>query len=178
MQFIKEDEDFATTPFKALSEIDKKWKEYPGLIIFGSHSQGKMEEKLEKIREARVNKIPTLGICWGLHLMAIEYARNVLNLEDANTTEVSRGCLDPVVVKMKELRVGIHRADGRMESFWHNYHVNPVYYPKFYKDWTLNTTGEMLDSMRLKAHPHFKGSNFTPSIKVLKKSPTPYSLSF
>lgn len=173
MDFVSGPEDFSTSPSKALSEIDKDWKKLPGLIVFGSHAQHDVGEKLEMLREAREKKIPTLGICFGLHLQAVEWARNVLNLPDANSTEIKRMCADPVVVKLPELRVGIHKAEGRYESFWHNYRVNPVYYPQFYKEWNLSTTGDMLDSMTLKGHPHYTGVQYHPEYGSSKDKPHP-----
>lgn len=178
MEFVKTDKDFDTSLERALTEIDPKWKKLPGVIVCGTHSADKVEEKLESIRKARENKIPFLGICFGLHLAVIEYSRNVLKYEDANSTEIKRLCHDPVVIKMPELRVGLHKADGRMESFWHNYRLNPVYYHKFYKEWTLSTTGDMLDSMYLKPHPHFKVVQYHPEYGSSKGNPHPVLKSF
>lgn len=73
---------------------------------------------LERIKIARENKTPFLGICWGHQLGAIEYARNVLGIKDATSEEFGQGTY--VVKKKPEgLYVGLH--DG--ETYWNNYEV-------------------------------------------------------
>ncbi len=174
MDFVKSDGDFTTSTEKALTEIDPKWKKYPGVIVFGTHGFKDVEKKLELIRKAREKKIPFFGECAGFELMAIEYARNVLGLEDANSTEIKPLCADPVIHKCKELRVGIFDADGRKESFWHNYKFNPYYLDKFYKGgWTISTQGDVVVRMELGGHPFFVGTQYHPSYQSSKEKPHP-----
>ena len=109
--------DFNTSVEKALSEIDKDWREYDGLVVCGTHNQQNAEEVIEVIRLARKKKIPTLLICAGFQLGAIEYARNVLKIKDATSEEFGKGTF--VVKKRRQLKVGWH--DG--ESWWSNYEV-------------------------------------------------------
>lgn len=116
--------DFSTSVHRALKEIDKNYLERNGLVICGTHSPHNTEELIEEIRKARVNGTPFLGICFGHQLAAIEYARNVLGIEDATSEEFGEGTF--VVVKRPELNVGL--KDG--ESYWHNYDVNiPTKHP-------------------------------------------------
>ncbi len=58
--------------------------------------------KIEAIRHARERQIPFFGICLGLQCAVIEFARNVLGLEDANTTEIAPNCRHPVVCLLNE----------------------------------------------------------------------------
>ncbi len=109
--------EFTTSMVKALSEIDEKWETYPGLIACGSHSVEDAEMIISKIKQARENNIPFLGICFGHQLAAIEYARNVLGIKDATSEEIGEGT--HVVKKLSELNVGL--LDG--ESYWNNYEV-------------------------------------------------------
>jgi len=110
--------DFTTSVKRALTEIDKDWETYEGLVVCGTHNQSNVEEIIEKIRYARENKVPALLICAGHQLGAIEYARNVLKIKDATSEEFGEGTL--VVKKRPEgLKVGLH--DG--ESWWSNYEV-------------------------------------------------------
>lgn len=109
--------DFNTSVRKALEEIDPKYEYYEGLVVCGTHNQQNTEEIIDIIRMAREEKIPTLLICAGHQLGAIEYARNVLGIEDATSEEFGEGTF--VVTKRPELKVGWH--DG--ESWWSNYDV-------------------------------------------------------
>lgn len=121
--------DFNTTVEKALTEIDPKWKYYHGLIVCGTHTPENPELQIELIKEAREKGTPFLGICFGHQLAAIEYARNVLGIEDATSEEFHKidGMGTYVVYKLSELNVGIDTVnegdESRLESFWNNYEV-------------------------------------------------------
>jgi CTP synthase len=67
----------------------KKLSKYDGIIVPGGFGSRGVEGKLKVIEYARKNKIPYFGLCYGMQLMVIEYARNVLQLKDANTREVN-----------------------------------------------------------------------------------------
>ena len=109
--------DFNTSVTKALSEIDSDYERLGGLVVCGTHTPHDVEEMIEKIKEARENGRPFLGICFGHQLAAIEYARNVLGIKDATSEEFGKGTL--VVKKRPWLKVG--QYDG--ESYWSNYKV-------------------------------------------------------
>lgn len=109
--------DFSTSLRKALSEIDSKWEDYPGLIVCGTHTPHDTEVIIEKIRIARAVGRPFLGICAGHQLAAIQYARDILGIKDATSEEFGKGTY--VVKKLPQLKVGLH--DG--ESWWNNYEV-------------------------------------------------------
>ena len=72
------------------------------VLIPGGFGSSGIEGKISAIQYARINKIPTLGICLGLQLMVIEFARNVLKLEDPNSTEFDRSCKNKVVALLEE----------------------------------------------------------------------------
>lgn len=109
--------DFQTTLSKALSEIDPRWEYYDGLIVAGSHTPKNPEEIISEIRKARERKLPTLLICYGHQLGAIEHARSQ-GVVDATSEEWGEGTF--VVVKRKELNVGLKNG----ETYWNNYEVN------------------------------------------------------
>lgn len=77
-----EGKDVKKSKFKELEKFD-------GIIVPGSFGESGIEGKLRVIRYARKNKIPYFGLCYGMQLMVIEYARNVLGLKDANTAEIN-----------------------------------------------------------------------------------------
>src|SRR3989338_2869120 len=127
---------------------------YDGIIVPGGFGETGIEGKLKAIQFAREKKIPYFGLCYGMQLMVIEYARNVLKLKGAHTTEIKRGAEDPVVDVMLEqkkhladnkyggtMRLGVYPAylkNGTMaraaykkelveERHRHRYEINPAY---------------------------------------------------
>ena len=85
-------------------------KQYDGVVIPGGFGSRGIEGKILAIEFLRKNKIPFLGLCYGMQLAVIEYARNVLGLKDANTTEVDRKTKNPVIDIMPEQKKNL--ADG------------------------------------------------------------------
>jgi len=79
--------------FSKLSEL----KNYNGIIIPGGFGGSGVEGKIKAIEFARKNNIPFLGLCYGLQLAVVEFARNVCNMPDANTTEVNKKTKFPVI---------------------------------------------------------------------------------
>jgi len=77
-------------------------KKYDGVVIPGGFGRRGIEGKILAIEFLRKNKIPFIGLCYGMQLAVIEYARNVLGLKDANTTEVDRKTKNPVIDIMPE----------------------------------------------------------------------------
>ncbi len=85
-------------------------KQYDGVVIPGGFGFRGIEGKILAIEFLRTHKIPFLGLCYGMQLAVIEYARNVLELKDANTTEVDRKTKNPVIDIMPEQKKNL--ADG------------------------------------------------------------------
>lgn len=87
-------------------EIEKKGtailKEYDGILVPGGFGSRGIEGKIQAIKYAREKKIPFLGLCYGLQLATIEFARNVAGLKDANTTEINAKTPNPVIHTMPE----------------------------------------------------------------------------
>ena len=84
---------------------------YHGIIVPGGFGESGIEGKIKAIQFAREKKIPYFGLCYGMQLMVIEYARHVLALKDANTTEIKKTTPDPVVDVMLEQKK--HIADNK-----------------------------------------------------------------
>ncbi len=129
-------------------------KQYDGIIIPGGFGSRGIEGKISVIRYCRENRLPYLGLCYGMQLMVIEYVRHVLGLKDAHTTEVNESTPHPVVDIMPQqkenmrkknygatMRLGkyearivpgtlAHEAYGKksvLERHRHRYEVNPEY---------------------------------------------------
>jgi CTP synthase len=77
-------------------------KNYTGVVIPGGFGSRGVEGKIKAIQYLRENKIPFFGLCYGMQLAVVEYARNVLGYADANTTEVDRETQHPVIDIMPE----------------------------------------------------------------------------
>ncbi len=134
--------------------MKKQERKYDGIIVPGGFGSRGVEGKIEAIRYARENKVPYFGLCYGMQLMVIEYARNVAGLKDAHTTEVNPKTPHPVIdilpeqkelMKKKEyggtMRLGAYPAELKkgtiareayasgqaLERHRHRYEVNPEY---------------------------------------------------
>jgi CTP synthase len=132
----------------------KKLAKYDGIIVPGGFGETGIEGKLQAIRFARENNIPYFGLCYGMQLMVVEYARNVLNLPGAHTVEINPQAENPIVDVMPEqatliaegnyggtMRLGVYSAhlkDGTIahkaygkdvieERHRHRYEINPDY---------------------------------------------------
>jgi CTP synthase len=131
---------------------------YDGVVVPGGFGETGVRGKLAAIKFVRENKIPYLGLCYGMQLMLIEYARNVLGIEDAHTTEIDAKTEHPVIDVMDSqrenvehqnmggtMRLGAYKAvltpgtishevygaDSVEERHRHRYEVNPDYHFRF-----------------------------------------------
>lgn len=141
--------DFEKDPSKL-----KELKKYDGIIVPGGFGSRGVEGNLNVIRYARENKIPYFGLCYGMQMIVIEYARNILGLKDANTREVNPSAKNIVIDVMESqkenlknnlyggsMRLGAYKAilrDGTIaknsygkkeivERHRHRYEVNPSF---------------------------------------------------
>lgn len=141
--------DFEKDP-KKLKEL----KKYDGIVVPGGFGSRGVEGILSSVKFARENKIPYFGLCYGMQMIVIEYARNVLGLKDANTREITpngKNCVIDIMESQKEIlknnlyggsmRLGEYKAVlkdktiaksvyGKKEveeRHRHRYEVNPLY---------------------------------------------------
>ncbi len=84
---------------------------YDGILVPGGFGEAGIEGKIAAIQFAREHKIPYFGLCYGMQLMVIEYARNVLGLVGAHTTEIKKSAEHPIVDVMLEQKK--HLADNK-----------------------------------------------------------------
>ncbi len=92
---------------KAVEEL----KNYHGIIVPGGFGRRGVEGKIKAIKFARENNLPFLGLCYGLQLATIEFARNVCGLSDAHTTEINPKTSKPVICTMAEQVVKIEEKN-------------------------------------------------------------------
>ena len=85
--------------------------EYDGIIVPGGFGETGIEGKIQAAKFARENKIPYFGLCYGLHMLVIEYARNAAGLKDANTTEINEKTPHPVIDILPDQKEKLARKD-------------------------------------------------------------------
>ncbi len=174
-----------------------------GILVPGGFGARGVEGKIRAIQIARTTGIPYLGICYGFQMQAVEFARNVLGLDRANTTEVDAGTSDPVVCLLEQqrtlsdlggtMRLGAQRVVltpgsrvaevyGRTEVWErhrHRYEINPEYFDRF-RAHGLAITGMSVDgrveALEVPAHPFFVGVQFHPEFLSRPESPHPLFL--
>jgi CTP synthase len=175
------------------------------LVAPGFGSRG-ISGKIEAIRYAREQKIPFLGICLGMQCAVIEYARNVLGLTDAHTTEIDPDTTHPVISMMEEqkkvsnfggtMRLGAYacqlkpgtriaaayQVDQITERHRHRYEFNNEYLNSF-KEAGLIATGKnsesgLVEAIEIKEHPWFVGVQFHPEYKSTVDQPHPLFCAF
>ena len=95
------------------SSVKKILKKYNGIIVPGGFGNRGIEGKIETIRYARENDISFLGICLGMQMAVVEFARNVLNLQDSNSEEFDKDSKNQVIHIMENQR-GITKKGGTM----------------------------------------------------------------
>ncbi len=171
-----------------------------GVIVPGGFGSRGTEGKIEVIRQCREKGIPFLGICYGMQMAIIEYARNVCGLS-ANTTEVDINCMHPVVDILDEqklivnkggtmrrgayparLSLGsiIHSLYGDIEiseRHRHRYEVNPKYHSILLEKGMIfsgmSPDGKLVEFIELPNHPYFVGTQAHPELKSNLLKPAP-----
>ncbi len=175
------------------------------LVAPGFGSRG-TNGKMEAVRFARENNIPFFGICLGMQCAVIEFARNVLGLDDAHTTEISEDCKNPVISLMEEqkdianfggtMRLGsfkcklkpnsnvfqAYNSDIITERHRHRYEFNNSYLEQFEKNGMIATgvnpdTG-LVEIVEIPSHPWFVGTQFHPEYKSTVANPHPLFVAF
>ncbi|HEY3268139.1 MAG TPA: CTP synthase [Armatimonadota bacterium] len=164
-----------------------------GVVVPGGFGERGVEGKLEAVQYARENKIPYLGLCYGLQMAVIEFARNVAGLEGANTTEVDRDTPHPVIHILPEqeqveekgatMRLGLYPcrlAEGTVardvygealvyERHRHRFEFNNQYRDELAaKGLVISGTspdGRLVEIVELKDHPFFVGTQFHPEFR-------------
>ena len=172
-----------------------------GLLIPGGFGDRGVEGKVESVHYVRTNKIPFFGICLGLQCATIEFARDVLGLSRANSSEFDPETPDPVIALLEEqetvtqkggtMRLGAYDAvlnDGTVsrtcygkhqivERHRHRYEFNPVYRDRFeaagMRVAGTSPDGELVEIVELPDHPWFVGVQFHPEFLSRFLSPHP-----
>jgi CTP synthase len=180
--------------------------EADGILVPGGFGERGIEGKIKAINYGRLSKKPTFGICLGMQLMCVEFARNVLNLKGANSTEFDPNTPHPVIDIMEEqkqieelggtMRLGaypcvlkegtkvreIYKKEVIYERHRHRYEFNNAYRELFERNGFvisgLSPDGRLVEVVELKDHPWFIGCQFHPEFKSKPFDPHPLFVSF
>lgn len=186
-----------------LKEVFKNSK---GIIIPGGFGSRGIEGMIKACEYARTNNIPFLGICLGMQIATIEFARNVCNLEDANSTEFNELCKNPIIDLMSDqkqvinmggtLRLGNYecklqkntlayndyKKDLILERHRHRYEFNNKYKEELQTKGLvfsgINPQADLVEIIELPNHPHFIACQFHPEFKSRPNRPHPLFKSF
>ncbi|MFA1822425.1 CTP synthase [Virgibacillus oceani] len=172
-------------------EIHQALAQVDGIIVPGGFGNRGIDGKIAAIQYARENDIPFLGICLGMQLATVEFARNVLGLEGAHSTEINPGTAHPIIDLLPEqkdvedlggtLRLGIYpcelkegtkaKAAYDEEDVIHERHRHRYEFNNLYRDQMeqngfifsgLSPNGRLVETIEIEGHPWFVASQFHP----------------
>ncbi|MCL1941804.1 MAG: CTP synthase [Synergistaceae bacterium] len=177
-----------------------------GILIPGGFGERGTLGKINAAKYARENSVPIFGICLGMQMMVVEYARNVCNIAGAHSSEIEPATINPVIHVMKEqagadrlggtMRLGAweceltrdtvafsaYRNDRISERHRHRYEINNDYRDRL-KDAGMVVSGicpekDLIEIIELKEHPWFLGVQFHPELKSRPIRAHPLFVSF
>lgn len=186
-----------------LSDVFKNSK---GIIVPGGFGSRGIEGKINAIKYARENNVPFLGICLGMQLAVIEFARNVCNIKDASSTEFNQLCKEPIIDLMTDqksivnmggtLRLGNYECNIKkntlafddyktshiLERHRHRYEFNNSYREILEKNGLvfsgINKVSNLVEIIEYPKHKHFIACQFHPEFKSRPTKPHPLFDSF
>jgi len=185
--------------------VESLLKDVHAILVPGGFGERGVSGKVNAVRYAREKKIPYLGICYGLHMAVIDLARNVLGIEDANSTEVDPDTKNPVICLLEEQRQ-IHDMGGTMrlgaypcklskgkameaygqenilERHRHRYELNNDYIDRLHEAGAISTgineKLNLVEILELKDHPWFVAVQFHPEFRSKPDKPHPLFYQF
>lgn len=194
LQLISSEEINSENYQSKLSELD-------GILVAPGFGERGFEGKIETVRFARENQIPFFGICLGMQVAVIEFSRNVLGLDGANSTEMDPNTPYPVIALMEEqkkidqmggtMRLGSYACDLKkgskaaiaygktkiQERHRHRYEFNNAFLEQLESKGLIasgkNPETGLVEIIELKNHPWFVGVQFHPEYKSTVLNPQP-----
>jgi CTP synthase len=175
--------------------------EYDGILVAPGFGARGTEGKIASVRYARENKVPFFGICFGMQLASVEFARNVCGLDKANSSELDASTPHPVVDLMPDqrgvtdkgatmrlgaypcvLKAGSRAADAYgtteiSERHRHRWEINNNYRDALERHGMvlsgLSPDGRLVEMIELPQHPYFVACQFHPEFKSRPSNPHP-----
>ena len=198
---VKVEIDFVDSEEINDNNAKEKLGKYDALLVPGGFGNRGIEGKIATIKYARENKVPFLGICLGMQMAVVEFARDVLGLEDANSEEFDENTKNPVIHIMDDQK-NIENKGGTMrlgsypcilkegtkafelygkkeiaERHRHRYEYNNDYKEKMEAAGLIcsgtSPDGRLVEIVELKEHPFFVAGQFHPEFKSRPNRPAP-----
>lgn len=188
------------------NNVKEKLGHLDGIFVAPGFGQRGMDGKIYTIQYARENNIPFFGICLGMQMAVIEFAKNVLKLEDANSSEMKQKCKNPVIDMMQEqktivnmggtMRLGaytchikentlaynIYGSNHISERHRHRYEFNNRYLQDFADHGMvasgINPDSSLVEIMEIPSHKFFIGVQYHPELKSTILKPHPLFCAF
>jgi CTP synthase len=189
-----------------IKSSDQIFKNLNGILVAPGFGERGVEGKIEAIRIAREKNIPFLGICLGMQMAVIEFARNVLGFNKANSTEMDINCKYPVISIMESqknikekggtMRLGswkcvlennslahkIYSTNEINERHRHRYELNFEFMKELSQNGMVfsgkNPDTGLVEIIELSDHPWFFGVQFHPEYRSTVEEPHPVFVSF
>lgn len=189
-----------------IGDLESRLKNLHGVLIAPGFGERGTEGKIEAIKYVREHGIPFFGICLGLQMAVVEYARNVLNLINATSEEIKPKSKTKVIhlmpdqIKVKNkggtMRLGsydcdlkksslahkIYKSASIQERHRHRYEINNKYLSALEEGGLvasgINPQTSLVEIMELPSHPFFIGVQFHPELKSTVENPHPIFVSF
>jgi len=186
--------------------VTETLKGLSGILVAPGFGQRGIEGKIEAIRYARENNLPFFGICLGMQMAVIEFARNVLGMQGADSTEMNEKTRYPVIDLMEEqksitnmggtMRLGAYACTVKkgtlffqayqreriMERHRHRYEFNDFYLNDFIENGFIpvgvNPDTGLVEAMELENHPWFIGVQYHPEYSSTVLNPSPLFVAF
>lgn len=172
-----------------------------GIVVPGGFGNRGIEGKIQTIKYARENNVPFLGICLGMQMAVVEFARDVLGISDANSAEFDEICKNPVIHIMDD-QIGIDKKGGTMrlgaypctikegtlahsiyektdisERHRHRYEFNNDYKEQIEANGMIcsgtSPDGRLVEIVEIPSHPFFIAGQFHPEFKSRPDRPAP-----
>jgi len=192
--------------FITAENVSEKLQGLDGLLVAPGFGFRGVEGKIMAVRYAREQRLPFFGICLGMQMAAIEFARNVLGIEEADSTEMRPDTPDPVIDMMEEqkkitikggtMRLGSYPCLIRENTLAHAIYQEPLIQERHRHRWEFNNkylglfeeagmvasginpdTG-LVEILELTDHPFFIGVQYHPELKSTVERPQPIFVSF
>ena len=202
----KADIQFLNSEKLTEENVEQKLKGMDGVIVCPGFGQRGIEGKFVALKYTRTHNIPTFGICLGMQCMTIEFARNVLGYEDANSREMDEKTPHNVVVIMEEqkaittlggtMRLGAYdcviskdskafeayKKEHIQERHRHRYEFNNDYKKEFEENGMkcvgINPESGLVEILEIPSHKWCVGTQFHPQYSTTVLNPHPLFLSF
>ncbi len=192
--------------FISQENVAEKLSTLDGLLVAPGFGMRGIEGKIIAVKHARENGLPFFGICLGMQMSVIEFARNILNLKDAHSTEMDANTPYPVIDLMEDqkdvtnkggtMRLGsypctlqpgslaekVYGTTGITERHRHRWEFNNTYLDLFESNGMIasgrNPENGLVEIVELKNHPFFMGVQYHPELKSTVENPHPLFVAF